>query len=386
MARKIKFALEMPDGTKIRGGIEELREHFDLETITAYFLSGKLLEWLDDRYYEDEAEALENLDKDAPDFHKQLCTILGVEYTSENEIDVEALERLNEKKAILRQKTDDEEIIKNAGITALTQEDLANLLDMDEPVIYLCGESFNVPIRKNGRKYIGILGTPAVNIKAKSQNEIDTKEIVFENVKLPWMKIINDMDITSTIEPTLVPTVSRSNWPVPFEKLHKTIMAAFAKELKTFTYLNHDKELVWTVVGEQQTSELDETQKEIALAAICGGEDDSNDVAYVRVTDDLSAGWAFTKDSFCASNDDGAIIIPYKFIEFEEYTEGTHRVGCNIENSDTCSSWIFYEGWYIMNTFQVLDGEFALLKDRETIDAVMKCLRTMKNMLKNKSF
>ena len=186
MARKIKFALEMPDGTKIRGGIEELREHFDLETITAYFLSGKLLEWLDDRYYEDEAEALENLDKDAPDFHKQLCTILGVEYTSENEIDVEALERLNEKKAILRQKTDDEEIIKNAGITALTQEDLANLLDMDEPVIYLCGESFNIPIRKNCKKYIGIMGTPAVNINAKSLDEVQAKEISFENVKLPW--------------------------------------------------------------------------------------------------------------------------------------------------------------------------------------------------------
>ena len=147
MARKIKFALEMPDGMKVRGSLEELQEHFDAETVTGYFLSGKLMEWLEDRYYEDEAEKLRSLDKDAPDFRQQLCSILGVEYAGDEELDVAQLERLNEKKALLRQKTDDEEIISHAAQTAFNQEDLADLLDMDKPLIYLCGEKFNINSR-----------------------------------------------------------------------------------------------------------------------------------------------------------------------------------------------------------------------------------------------
>lgn len=186
MARKIKFALEMADGTKVRGDLAELREHFDLESAVRYFLSGKLVEWLDDRYYEDEADALEQIDKDAPDFHQKLCEALGVEYEAEDDLDVAILERLNEKKSILRQRTEDEEIIKNADKTALTQEDLADLLDMGENLIYLCGEEFTIPARVKSKKYVGVLGTPKVIVKASSQAELDAKEIRFENVRLPW--------------------------------------------------------------------------------------------------------------------------------------------------------------------------------------------------------
>ncbi len=186
MARKIKFALEMKDGAKVRSNLEELRENFDLEKAVGYFLSGKLVEWLEDRYYEDEAEKLEAIDKDAPDLRARLCEALGVECEEDAALDVEALERLNEKKAVLRQKTSDETIIANADKTALTQEDLADLLDMDEPVIYLCGDSFNVPARVKNKKYVGVLGTPTISIKANSQEDLNTKGIVFENVKLPW--------------------------------------------------------------------------------------------------------------------------------------------------------------------------------------------------------
>ena len=37
MAKKIKFALEMADGVKVRSGLEELREHFDMESSFEYF-------------------------------------------------------------------------------------------------------------------------------------------------------------------------------------------------------------------------------------------------------------------------------------------------------------------------------------------------------------
>jgi len=190
MARKVKFALEMADGTKVRSNLEELREHFDMESIASYYLSGKLLEWLEDRYYDDEAAKIEELDKDAPNLNAQLCAIIGVDASKFDALDIEAVERLNEKKSILRQKTSDSTIIENAMITALNQEDLADLLDLESPVIYLCGDKFNIPIRVEHKRYVGILGTPKVEIRATSDDDINKKDIIFENVLLPWTKKI----------------------------------------------------------------------------------------------------------------------------------------------------------------------------------------------------
>lgn len=186
MARKIKFALEMKDGVEVRRNLEELREHFDMEKVVGHFLSGKLVKWLEDRYYDDEVAKINQINKDVPNFHRQLCTALGVEYTGGEDLDVEQLERLNEKRRILQEMTDDEEIIAHAAETALNQEDLADLLDMDTPTIYLCGKNFNVPIRVASKKYVGILGTPNVSINATSQADTDAKKIFFENVRLPW--------------------------------------------------------------------------------------------------------------------------------------------------------------------------------------------------------
>lgn len=200
MAKKIKFALEMADGFMVRRSLEELREHFDLEKAVSYFLSGKLLEWLEDRYYDEEAEKIRSLDKETPNLNKMLCDALGVEIEMGTEMDIEQLERLNEKKAILREQTSDESIIANAVRTALTQEDLADLLDMDEPVIYLCGEKFNIPLRVRGKKYIGILGSPAISIQASGQEDLDRKDIVFENVRLPWDKTNTSPNTTSENE------------------------------------------------------------------------------------------------------------------------------------------------------------------------------------------
>lgn len=37
MAKKNKFPLEMADGVKVRSGLEELREHFDMEKLHGIF-------------------------------------------------------------------------------------------------------------------------------------------------------------------------------------------------------------------------------------------------------------------------------------------------------------------------------------------------------------
>lgn len=185
MAKKIRFTLEMKDGVKV-GTLEELQNNFDMECIVGYFLDGKLVKWLESRYFEELAEKVGALDKDAPDFHRQLCEILGVAYEgTDDEIDVDALERLNEKRAKLQQLTDDEKILSHAGQVAFSQEELAELIDEDEAKIYLCGEKFTIPVKVENRTYIGIIGKPEISIAAETKEELAEKNIVLENVLLP---------------------------------------------------------------------------------------------------------------------------------------------------------------------------------------------------------
>ena len=190
MARKERFALDMGNNTKVRN-LDELKEHFNLDKTVDFFRDGTLLTWLEDRYYDDEAEAIAAIPPDAEDPHAAICEALDIPFEKDSEkpiFDPEMFHRIAEKKLILAQKTDDIEIIKNADKTALTQEDLADLLDLDFPVIYLCGKKFNVPIRVKHKKYIGILGTPEIEIRARSSIERQEPDISFEYVLLPWGK------------------------------------------------------------------------------------------------------------------------------------------------------------------------------------------------------
>ena len=182
----------MADGIEVRS-LEELREYFDLDKVIECFHDGKLLEWLQDRYYDEEAELISAINEDDEHSSEELCKALGVD-PDKYVLDPEFIERINEKKLFLQQKTDDTDIIKNAKITALNQEDLADLLDLNEPLIYLCGEEFHIPIRITGKHYIGIFDKPKVNIKATSQEELDSNDIILENVELPWL----DVDTSDT--------------------------------------------------------------------------------------------------------------------------------------------------------------------------------------------
>ena len=76
-----KFALKMKNGVGVRK-LQELRENFDLEQITAYFLNGKLETWLEDRYYDEELEQIRKLNKEDSELQKKLCQIFGVEYVA----------------------------------------------------------------------------------------------------------------------------------------------------------------------------------------------------------------------------------------------------------------------------------------------------------------
>lgn len=133
MAKKVKFPLDM--GKDNEGNdilvreIGELKEHYNAEKVTEYFLNGKLLTWLKDRYYDEEAEQVEKLSEQT-NLHNpaaKLGEIFGVKV--EEMVDVKELETRREKLEKLRAITSDDEILENVDSVAFSQEELGDLLD-----------------------------------------------------------------------------------------------------------------------------------------------------------------------------------------------------------------------------------------------------------------
>ena len=178
MAKKIRFPLELADGTQART-LEDLQEHFDLESVLGYYKNGKLLTWLRDRYLESEAEAVEALDETAVDFQKQFCGIFGAEY-KDHSVDLEEIARRQERLAKLRTYTDEVEFIDHIDLVAFDQEDLADLLDDGQKVIYLCGEKFSVPVSQHGVHYTGV-NSPVVHLSGKLPKSWEEADIVFQS-------------------------------------------------------------------------------------------------------------------------------------------------------------------------------------------------------------
>lgn len=172
---KVKIPLVMKNGEKAKD-MESLRENFDVETVVGYFLDGKLSKWLNDRYYEEEAEAIAQLERDDPHLASKLCNILGVEYNSGDAIDTEEIIRQKERLAHLRQLTDDEEILRHIDRVAFDQEELAELYDRGVETIYLCEGNFKIPKSKQELNYT-LVGEPVVEgLKDLSSKDLSSDE------------------------------------------------------------------------------------------------------------------------------------------------------------------------------------------------------------------
>lgn len=156
MAKKIKFTLEMKNGVHART-LEDLQENFDIEKVVGYFSDGRLQTWLKERYYKDEAEAVEKLSKDEPEFHKKLGEALGVAVQEEElaDIDVEELEYRKQRIEHLRQYTADPNILDKVEWAAFNQEELGELLDEDVSEIILCNNTFRIPLKKKIKNILG---------------------------------------------------------------------------------------------------------------------------------------------------------------------------------------------------------------------------------------
>lgn len=156
---KIKIPLKMADGTQART-TEELREHFDLASVLKYYDNGNLVDWLADRYYEEEARKVSALEPSSTDFKQQLCDILGVPYPQNEADDVNLREVSAKNKRLERLKrfTSDDEILEAVDCVAFSQEDIVELLTADRNIkrIYLCGERFALPEDYDKTEYIGV--------------------------------------------------------------------------------------------------------------------------------------------------------------------------------------------------------------------------------------
>lgn len=298
----IKFPLKMR-GIDVRN-LEDLRENFDLNAAVAYFKDGKLIKWLEARYYDDEAEKISSLNENVPDFREKLCAALGVEFAGDDSA------RVEEKKNRLRELTDDESIIDNAATTALNQEDLAELLDAGTRTIYLCGKIFTVPIRVRDKKYIGVLGTPEIKIRANSQAELDAQNISFVNVILPW----DIADVADAAEKVYRPVSATANDSLEqLKELYKSNFATGSKKVcKVWSFVDGN--------GNQARKVLNDEKKKVALHMLCENRYAEDEIIHVCLDKDLSNGWAFTKDSFVFNRGGGTVVIPYKdflFMGFE---------------------------------------------------------------------
>lgn len=270
MAKKINFPLEMADGYTVRYELEEYRAHFNLVKAIEHFTSGKLIEWMENNLYEEIAESLGQLDKDAPDFPQRLCEILGVEMpeTADENPDIDAIQRTQEKEKTLRQKTSDEKIIANAAKTAFHRGDLVELLKAGEKTIYLCGDAFDIPIRKENVRYIGVLGTPKITIGAKSREELAEKNITFENVEMPekLREAPAPVSVEKSVESSSEPRVKLSS-PTRKFTAEELLEAAGRFHLKSFLGFGSDDYGFGWVVNEikhgNEFCDIDKREKKI---------------------------------------------------------------------------------------------------------------------------
>lgn len=180
MAKKIRFPLEMENGVSVRD-LDELKDNFSLARVIGYINDGKLITWLQDRYENELAEEVKNINVEAEDAAKKICELFDVEYDETAEEEVEKAEERKRKLELLKKFPDCMEYAKYIDLVAFDQDDLYDLLDENVNEIYLCGNKFTIPIAKGNIKYVGILDKVTVVINSKEPVDFNSRGITFDN-------------------------------------------------------------------------------------------------------------------------------------------------------------------------------------------------------------
>ena len=223
MARKERFALIMKDGAEVRN-IDDLKAHFDMDSVIRDFYNGRLLEWLEDRYYDDEADSVRAINDNDAYLAAKLCKIFDVETPEDIERRIERLNRL-------KNYTDDEKILANVDKVAFDQEDLADLLDADIQEIYLCDNRFSIPLRVKNKNYIGISKAVAV-IRSDKPVDFQNLGITFKNISFnpEYARLLPDENPAKILGNTAEVTTTIINRA----GIHDKLASAFVKKACSF--------------------------------------------------------------------------------------------------------------------------------------------------------
>lgn len=177
--KKIRFPLEMKNGVDVRT-LEELQNHFALGKVLLYAENGKLDRWLRDRYINEIADRLTELNKNDSSYCKKICELFDVKYETSYEEELRKSKERNRKLEIIASFTDEKRFADAVDFTAFEQEELYDLLERGVTTIYLCGDRFEIP-DKCGIKYIGV-NSPKVFISPEVEVDFEGKNIKFEDV------------------------------------------------------------------------------------------------------------------------------------------------------------------------------------------------------------
>lgn len=191
MAKKIRFPLEMDNGVEVRS-MEELRNNFSLGRVLEYIQNGKLVTWLRDRYENNIADAIAELDKTDSELPKKVSAIFDVPYDEKTEDDLKQAAERTERIKHLREFTDEKQFVDEIDKVAFDQDELYDLLDEEVNEIYLCGDRFAIPLSVRGIAYKGI-NNPVVVIDSKTEVDWLAKEITLEAVRFDdkYQEIMN---------------------------------------------------------------------------------------------------------------------------------------------------------------------------------------------------
>ena len=218
----VKFPLKI-SGSEVRT-IEEIQKNFDLNAVVEYYKNGKLLRWLEDRYYDDEAEEIKNISPDDYNLEQKLCEIFDVETPEDVKRRAERLERL-------KNYTNDEKILAKSDKVAFDQEDLADLLDADTDEIYLCDNRFSIPLRVKNKSYIGI-SKAVVVIRSDKPVDFNTLGIAFRNISFnpEYAKLLSEENPPKILGNTAEVTTTIINRA----GIHEKLASAFVKKASSF--------------------------------------------------------------------------------------------------------------------------------------------------------
>ena len=236
----IKFPLKMR-GVDIRN-LEDLRKNFDLNAAIEYFRNGKLIQWLKARYLNDAAEKISALNENASDFREKICAAFGV--------------------------VCDEKFFRNDGGIVY------------EKLIWDDEEISPPEVAATEKEY------QPVNQSSPRSELTDIFETIFGKRGV-WEVINRDgMVVVGTKSAEMLAT----------EQAFKDLYGDDYKEFGQKTFGDN-----FGVDTEKKT--LTPAQKKMFLKMVCDGKYTEDDLIFIRVVDDFSSGFAFTKDSFCIGDD-----------------------------------------------------------------------------------